>query len=103
MKFKTTTKDLRNNYRRIISIPYCAAQYLLRGRYPIAYNCGTYGWNYDVYCISDIIQGAIICTGYRSMPAGIDYDYKALHEAEQAASHGDAEKHLTEWLRGLKI
>lgn len=101
MKFKTTTKDIRNNYNRIIAIPYCAAQYLLRGRYPIAYNSGTYGWNYDVYDVSDIIQGAIICTGYRSMPSTIDYDYKTLHEAEQAASHGDAERHLTEWLKSL--
>lgn len=31
---------------------------------PIAYTCGVYGWNFDVY----EIDGLTICTGYRGMP-----------------------------------
>ena len=61
MKFKTTRKQINQNYNSVISIGYCDAQYLLQGKNPIAYNAGYYGWNCDVYDIN----GVAIVTGYQ--------------------------------------
>jgi len=60
MKLKATKKEMRNGYHRIISIPYCDAQYLLYYESPIAYSCGVYGWSCDYYDIN----GVLISTGY---------------------------------------
>lgn len=64
MKYKTTTKAIKNLFPNVKSAGYCSIQNLLRGIEPVAYNCGVYGWNYDVYNIN----GLTICTGYRNMP-----------------------------------
>lgn len=63
-KLKTTRKSVVESYRNIVSIGYCDAQHLLHNHSPIAYTCGTYGWNFDVY----VVDGTAICTGYRGMP-----------------------------------
>lgn len=63
MKFKTTAKEIRDNYYTIIGIGYCEAQYLLKHREPNAYSSGVYGWNCDYY----IIDNVVICTGYRNI------------------------------------
>lgn len=83
MKYKTTTKAIKNNYSKneIISIGYCAAYHLLKNHSPIAYTSGVYGWNYDVYNIN----GVCICTGYRGMPSGLNVNYKSLEELEKRA------------------
>lgn len=71
MKFKTTSKQIKNGYNKILSISYGGAQSLLRFENAAAYACGVYGWNYDVYTFGNVG----ICTGYRSMPgASVDYD-----------------------------
>ena len=80
MKFKTTTKYIKNTYNNIVSVGYCDLQYLLRLENPIAYTCGAYGWNYDIY----YVNGVTICTGYRGMPGrtaqGIkEYEQKAFN------------------------
>ena len=64
MKYKTTTKALRAGSCNLRCAGYCDLSHLLRGHEPIAYTCGVYGWNYDVY----EIYGLTICTGYRGMP-----------------------------------
>lgn len=81
MKFRTTAKELKNGYCNIISVGYCELQSLLCYEYPVAYNRGTYGWNFDVYDV----DGVAICTGYRpisSKNANVDYEtvrkYKKL-------------------------
>lgn len=79
-KFKVTSKEVKQNYSIVISIGYCGAQALLRYEKPIAYNSGVYGWNYDLYEISDNIA---ITTGYR--PIGKSIDYTLLGEAEYEA------------------
>ena len=63
MKFKTTNKEVKrlNNVR---CAGYCDLSKLLVNHEPIAYTCGVYGWNYDVYSV----YGLTICTGYRGMP-----------------------------------
>ena len=78
MKFKTTRKAIVNGSVNVKCAGYCDLQYLLNNHQPIAYTCGVYGWNFDVY----EVYGVTICTGYRNMPGprldGIrDYELKA--------------------------
>lgn len=63
MKFKTTAKAIRNSGSKVVCAGYCDLQNLLRHHDPIAYTCGVYGWNFDVY----EVYGLTICTGYRGM------------------------------------
>lgn len=63
-KVKTTRKSITESFAKIVSIGYCDAQHLLCFHSPIAYTCGVYGWNFDVYDIN----GTAVCTGYRGMP-----------------------------------
>ena len=87
MTFKTTRKQINQNYNRVISIGYCEAQYLLQGKNPIAYNAGYYGWNCDIYDIN----GVAIVTGYR--PWGNirpHYDTIKKYEDEARKICGDA-------------
>lgn len=81
MKYKTTAKAIREAMRegeRVVSIGYCDAQILLKHHEPIAYTCGTYGWNFDVYHV----YGLTICTGYRGM---VGPTAKNVHEYEEKA------------------
>lgn len=64
MKFKTTRKSIVNGSTNVRCAGYCDLYYLLRNHSPIAYTCGVYGWNFDVYDV----YGVTICTGYRGMP-----------------------------------
>lgn len=64
MKIKTTRKNIVATSPHLVSVGYCDLQTLLRYHSPIAYTCGVYGWNFDVY----EIHGLTICTGYRGMP-----------------------------------
>lgn len=82
MKFKTTAKEIRkaSAYRKTIAVGYCAMQYLLWNHEPIAYTCGVYGWNFDVYNV----HGVVICTGYRGM-IGKDPNYEQLTNYERQA------------------
>ena len=78
MKYLTTTKAIKNGYRRIVCAGYCDLSALLHYVSPVAYTHGVYGWNYDVYDVN----GVTICTGYRGMPGRLannitDYEKKA--------------------------
>lgn len=64
MKFKTTRKAIVNSSTNLVCAGYCDLQSLLYNHSPIAYTCGIYGWNFDVY----EVYGLTICTGYRGMP-----------------------------------
>lgn len=64
MKVKTTRKAVVNSSVNVRSAGYCDLQFLLNNHSPIAYTCGVYGWNFDVY----EVYGLTICTGYRGMP-----------------------------------
>lgn len=63
MKYKTTAKAIREGACNPRSASYCDLQYLLTNHSPVAYTCGVYGWNFDVY----EVYGLTICTGYRGM------------------------------------
>lgn len=78
MKFKTTRRDVVNGSSNIIRAGYCSLQTLLSNHEPVAYTCGVYGWNFDVYDV----YGVTICTGYRGMPGRSAYG--AILYEEQA-------------------
>ena len=80
MKFKTTKKEINQNYSSVISTGYCDAQYWLQGKNPIAYNAGYYGWNCDIYHIN----GVAIVTGYRPW-GNIHPDYNTIKKYEDEA------------------
>lgn len=65
MKIKTTRKNINNNYRKVFYTGYCDLQYIMKNFDATYYNCGTYGWNYDVY--TDAATDIAITTGYRGM------------------------------------
>ena len=79
MEFKTTKKQIKDNYSSILKIGYCELQALLSYESPIAYNAGVYGWNCDFYKLNDVI----ICEGYR--PIGQKVDYNLVRETESRA------------------
>lgn len=64
MKTKLTNKQVKAMFPNIKTAGYCDLSFLLNNVEPIAYTCGVYGWNYDVY----YIHGVAIATGYRNMP-----------------------------------
>ena len=64
MKYKTTRKAIVKSSVNVRSAGYCDLSNLLNNHDPIAYTCGVYGWNFDVY----EVYGVTICTGYRNMP-----------------------------------
>lgn len=79
MKFKTTAKAIRESYGKKIAVSYCGMQHLLWNHAPVAYTCGVYGWNFDVYSV----DGVTICTGYRGMVGkSVDYDMLRKYETE---------------------
>ena len=63
MKYRTTAKAIRENGGLVVKAGYCDLQNLLHDVNPVAYTCGVYGWNFDVY----EVYGITITTGYRGM------------------------------------
>jgi hypothetical protein len=61
MKFKTTQREIKANFSKIICVPYCELQYLLNFKSPIAYTVRREGWAADIY---DMGCGVAIVTGY---------------------------------------
>ena len=61
MKFKVTQKEIKANYNKIISVPYCSLQNLLNWESPVAYTSRREGWAADIY---DMGGGVAIVTGY---------------------------------------
>jgi hypothetical protein len=80
MKFKTTQKNIKENYAAIISIGYCDAWYLLYFENPIAFTSGVYGWNADIYEKNNVA----IVTGYRPF-GNIHIDYDIIREYNKKA------------------
>lgn len=104
MKLKTSARTIAQNSRRIASIGYCEAQYLLKYKAPFAYSSGVYGWNADYYDLGDVV----IATGYRSLPASknVKCDYKLVREFDDRASKAktaqENESILKEFIETIK-
>lgn len=81
MKFKTTQREIRSNYPRVISCGYCSLQTLLCFENPIAYTTRREGWGCDIYQLS---QNTALTTGYapfgKSVPYEITRKYEKLAE-----------------------
>ena len=61
MKFRVTQKEIKANFEKIISVPYCSLQNLLCWESPDAYTTRREGWSADIY---DMGGGVAIVTGY---------------------------------------
>lgn len=70
MKFKTTKKEMKQGYVKILSIGYCNLQNLLYYTSPIAYSSGSNGWCCDYYDIDNVC----ISTGYSPIGKTVNYD-----------------------------
>ena len=102
MKFKTTRKAIVNGSVNVKCAGYCDLQALLRNHSPIAYTCGVYGWNFDVY----EVYGVTICTGYRNMPGARlekigEYENKAasIWSCENKTPFEEKQKQVEELLK----
>ena len=84
MKYKTTRKAVVNGSVNVRSAGYCDLSYLLRNHSPIAYTCGVYGWNFDIF----EVYGVTICSGYRNMP-GKRLDGVAEYEQKESEIRGN--------------
>ena len=60
MKFRVTQKEIKANFSKIISVPYCSLQNLLCWESPVAYTTRREGWAAYIYDIG----GVAIVTGY---------------------------------------
>ena len=80
MKARTTQKEIKNSYKNIISVPYCALQNLLNYQNPVAYTSRREGWASDIYSI----DGVAISTGYAPF-GNIKPSYSELKVVEDAA------------------
>lgn len=79
MKFRTTNKDIKQWHAKVYRVGYCDAQHLLSCATPVAYTCGVYGWNADVYEVNNVA----IVTGYRpGVGASVDYDLLNKYETK---------------------
>ena len=97
MSFKTTRKSIVNSTasKDLLSVGYCGLDALLKNHSPIAYTCGVYGWNFDVYNV----YGKTICTGYRGMPgrrANNTSEYEKRAEAIRNDWYKPYEKRMEE-------
>ena len=81
MKLKTTNKEIKSNFSKIVKIGYCDAQHLLSYKNPFAYTCGAYGWSADFYQIGN----SCISTGYSAIGEKVDCELlKQLEKQAQA-------------------
>ena len=104
MKYKTTTKAVKEGYYHIIPVGYCELQSLLKYKRPNAYTCGVYGWNYDVYDIG----GRAIVTGYRGMPSknvkNVSYTIaKKYEQLSEGADAGTCDKLIADFINEVII
>lgn len=79
MKMKTTKKNMKESYDKILKVGYCDLQSLLQFEEPTAYSTRAEGWACDYYNIDDVI----ISTGYD--PIGENIDYKTVRNYEDRA------------------
>jgi len=93
VKFKTTDSEIKGGFARVIKIGYCDAQYLLNFENPIAYNCGVYGWRYDIYQFEGY-GATCICTGYSPI-GNVHIDYKIIRKYDDKAQKIQNDQNLT--------
>lgn len=81
MGFRVTQKEIKANFSKIISVPYCGLQNLLNCESPVAYTTRREGWAADIY---DMGGGVAIVTGYAPF-GNIRPAYELLKRYEKQA------------------
>ena len=81
MKDRVTQKEIKANFDKIISVPYCSLQNLLYCESPVAFTARREGWAADIYDMGD---GVAIVTGYAPF-GNIRPAYELLKRYEKQA------------------
>ena len=85
MKYRTTAKEVKEGYYKQICIGYADLQELLRYIEPVAYTCGVYGWNANIYDMYNLTGfNCCIVTGYRPF-GNVKSDYEYNRKMEEKA------------------
>ena len=71
MKYRTTRKAVKEQYKTILKIGYCNLQLLLSRVDPFAYSTRAEGWACDYYYIGNDV---VISTGYAPIGKPVSYD-----------------------------
>ena len=82
MKFKTTAKAVKE-HSTPVSFGYCELQHILADYPPIAYTCGVYGWNADIYPTN---SAKMIVTGYRPFGREPRLSWEQVREYDRKAA-----------------
>ena len=99
MKFKTTKKEIEENYAKVICVGYDNLQSLLNYRSPVAYTTRREGWGADIY---DMGNGTCIVTGYApfgNIRPGYEINRKYEEMARKALTKEDKEYLINEYLK----
>lgn len=68
MKYKITQKETRQNFVKVFKVGYCEIKSIEYFLGPEAYNCGSNGWNYDLFTFGRYA----ISTGYCPIGTNVD-------------------------------
>lgn len=82
MIFRTTQKEIRRSYKKVISVNYCGLQSMLSCMNPIAYTVRAEGWASDIYEVSPDVA---ISTGY-SPSGNVKPAYEVVKKYEDMAA-----------------
>lgn len=96
MKVKVTDKEVREGYYTI-ELGYCDAQNILNFQPARFYNCGVYGWRYDVY---ELDFNLAICTGYspiRSIPKKLNEQAVEIIRKYDKKAEASMHKQYKKW------
>ena len=101
MKTHTSMKRIRDNWSKVFQCGYCDLQHIMRGKEPMYYNAGVYGWNCDIY--TDATNDIAITTGYRNtrgrtIPAELIKKYSSRAEEMMRDAVGTSWEEIREAL-----
>lgn len=99
MKKQTTKKYIMALENKIVKVGYCELQHLLAYVDPDYYTAGVYGWNSDVYLLS---EGIAIVTGYRPF-GNVKPDHATLQRWDDLAHDVLRSRHITETERREQV
>lgn len=87
MKYRTTQKEIKNNFGLVYKVGYCELQNLFNYTNAESYTCGVYGWNADIYSYG----GTAIVTGYRPFGKPLPREiYKPFEQKAEKIIYGDS-------------
>ena len=98
MKIKTTQKEIKSRFKKVVCVGYCNLQHLLFYQSPTYYTARREGWASDIYIFDDIA----ISMGY--VPFGnIKINCDILNEYEEQAKKIKSDYNTTYIVRENKV